>query len=143
MKITRLLTIIFSMMILVGAGHGIGPLIIFELGFYALLTGEVEFNLVGRYADRLPAAAMIALVGQAILIVNFFFEKNVKAYLSILGTLIILVAIYVLIQDVMTQDATFFNLDFFSLVFSIPAIVTGLRLLIFDIRELSAKKNVG
>lgn len=55
-SINRLLvlTIIFSVFILVGAGHGIGFLGLIEvIGLREIFRGDTEFSLIGNYDDRL------------------------------------------------------------------------------------------
>jgi hypothetical protein len=82
------------MMIIIGAGHGIGPLLVFEIvGIRELFAGNLELNFFGRYDDRLMAAALMALIGQTILITTFFFDETLQSTLNVVGCLVVLLSI--------------------------------------------------
>ena len=132
----RVLTIVLNLLIIIGAGHGIGPLGLFEIfSVRELLTGEFSFNITGRYDERLMSVAIISLAGQLILILTFFITKKVKSSLTIFGSVVLLTGIFIL-----TQDFTEMNLDTFSLVFSLPCIVTAIMLSILETKELLKKE---
>lgn len=133
----RVLTIVLSLLIIIGAGHGIGPLGLFEVfGIRELLTGEFHFDIAGQYDDRLPTVAVMSFVGQSVLILAFFFDNKVKSGLTVFGCIVLLTAIYIL-----TQDFTGLNLEAFSLVFSLPCIVTAIRLLALETKQLLKKES--
>lgn len=135
MHVLRALAIIFSLLTLIGAGHGAGPVAIFEImSISALLSGDFQFNISGQYDDRLLTGALVNLVAQSTLITAFFFDRNTRSQITIVGCLLLLTAIYIL-----TKDVAYFNLDMFTLQFGLPTIVTSLVLIFKEINELRAK----
>jgi hypothetical protein len=126
MNTLRTLTIILNTLIIIGAGHGIGPLGLFEVvSIRELILGDFHFNIAGRYDDRLMTVGLISLMGQSTLISGFFFDRRIKSLLTIIGCLIMLTGTYIL-----TKDSKDMNLDMFSLLFSLPFIGTSLVLLV-------------
>jgi len=129
MKTLRILTLVFNLFIVIGAGHGIGILGFVEImTVRELFTGEFNFNLTGHYDDRLMTVGLFSIIGQSFLISSFFFDDNLKSRLTIVGCLILLITTYIL-----TKDSKDLNLDMFSLMFSIPFIGTALILLIKEL----------
>jgi hypothetical protein len=73
MVIWALLT---NMLILVGLGNGTGFMIIVEAIFIPLILNDnFYFSFSDTYAQLLPTAAMLSLIGQ-ILLVGSLFKKN-------------------------------------------------------------------
>lgn len=135
MKNLRALAICLNLLIIIGAGHGVGPLGLFEyFSVSKLLTGEFSFNIKGRYNERLMSVAILSLVGQLILIFALIFSKKVKSSLTVLGCLILLTSIFIL-----TQDSSDLNLDMISLIFSVPSIATAMMLMTVETKEIFRK----
>jgi len=125
----RILTLIFNLLIIIGAGHGIGPLALLEfLSVRELLTRDFQFNISGRYDERLLTVGLISLLGQCVLIFAFFVTEKIKTSLTIAGCAILLIATYLL-----TQDAWDLSIDIISLVTALPFIGTAVTLLIKEI----------
>ena len=138
MNTLRTLTIILNALIIIGAGHGIGPLGLFEVvSMRELILGDFNYNITGHYDDRIMTVGLISLAGQSTLISSFFFDGRVKSILTIIGCLIMLIGTYIL-----TKDSKDMNLDMFSLMFSLPFIGTSLVVLIregIDLRQNSKR----
>ncbi len=132
MNTLRTLTIILNLLIIIGAGHGIGPLGLFEIvSVRELISGDFNFNIAGQYDERLMTVGLICLMGQLTLTASFFFDGRIKSLLTIIGCLVMLTGTYIL-----TKDSRDMNLDMFSLIFSLPFIGASLVLLLREIRNL-------
>jgi hypothetical protein len=127
-----ILTIVFSFLILIGAGHGIGVLGLIEiLGLNEFFRGDVKFSLTGNYDDRLFTAAIFAAVGQIILIVAYLKKLQLQKFKVIYAGLFILFFSYF----ILTID--FFNstLDSFSFWGGAPFLVSAILLLVKTIKN--------
>ena len=137
MNALKTLTIIFNLVIIVGAGHGGGPLGIFELmSLSELLFGDFQSTISGHYEERLMAVGLISLIGQAVLICSYFFEKQMKSALSISGCFMLLTTTCILTKDAWSMSTNIFSLETFSLFFSLPFMLTAVMLLTREIRGL-------
>lgn len=137
MRRLRILTVVFNLFIIIGAGHGIGPLGLFEIfGVGEFLTGNFEFNITGQYNDRLLTVAVMSFIGQFVLVLAFIFDKKVKSGLTVFGCIVLLTAIFIL-----TQNFIGMNLDTLSLVFSLPCMVTAIILLTRETKALLNKES--
>jgi len=138
-KTLRILTIILSLLIIIGAGHGIGPLGLFEAAtVYYIVTdiGEIEFNIVGSYDDRLVAVSLMSLIGQLVLILTFFLKLRLRSALTVVGCVILLAAIFIL-----TIDAGDITLIVITSIFGLPLIVTASMLLFTETNKLINKES--
>lgn len=86
MAIWALLT---NMLILVGIGNGTGFMIIVEAIFIPLILNDsFYFSLSDTYAQLLPTAAMLSLMGQILLCISLFRKTKLsQALLVITGLL--------------------------------------------------------
>src|SRR5687767_13555048 len=106
MKTLKILTLIFNLFIVIGAGHGIGFLGIVELmTINEIFRGEINFDVTGTYDDRLGAVALLCIVGQSCIISSFFLKNPWSSRVTIIGTSILLLSLYIL-----TKDSSNFNL---------------------------------
>ncbi|HEU5290102.1 MAG TPA: hypothetical protein VFU05_05610 [Cyclobacteriaceae bacterium] len=135
MNTLRTLTIVFNLFIIIGAGHGIAPLGLFEvMSLTNLFSGDFQFNISGRYDERLMTVGLISVLGQSILISSYFFDKEVKSKLTIIGCFILFAATFLLTKDALNIH----SIDILSLFTALPFIGTGVVLLI---REIKGPKN--
>ena len=133
MNALRTLTIVFNLSIIIGAGHGGGPLVLFEVvSLRDLFLGDFQFNISGHYDEKLMSVALFSLVGQSVLFSSFFFDKNIKSKLTLTGCLMLLTATLLLTKD--AQDI--FSIEMFSLLTALPFIGTALILLTKEIKRL-------
>jgi len=134
--ILTILVITLNLVIVIGAGHGI--LFFGMIEFFALqdlMTGDFEFDLSGRYDDRLFTVALLSSLGQAVLVSSLFQMKvKIRAAFAIFGSVYLLALLAVL-----TQDAAVLNLDMITLVSSLSFIITALALIIKT--SIHVKKN--
>jgi hypothetical protein len=126
----KILVLILNLLIIVGAGHGGAPLILFEV-FSLKDLGEFKINISGSYEDRIATAALVSLVGQIILISSYFCKKKLKSYLTIAGCFVLLTASFIL-----TKDALDFTIDTLSLFTALPFIATASVLTVKEVRAL-------
>src|SRR5687767_6334580 len=90
-------TIICNLCILIGIGHSLGPIALFEPMFLTeIYNGETSFTLLGGYSERLPACAVLSMAGQFILIVTCFLKTPIKYYFIYAGLATLLFSLYVL-----------------------------------------------
>ncbi|HYF29525.1 MAG TPA: hypothetical protein VD993_00250 [Chitinophagaceae bacterium] len=121
-----LLTILCNLCIIVGVGHGAGPLGIVEFMYLGeFLSGERVFNFSGSYADRLPVCAVAALFGQLVLLGACFWRGAVKTGLVYTGLAILLFSFIYLIIDFRAS-----SLDSFSLLLGVPFLYASVRLVV-------------
>ena len=126
MNTLRTLTIIFNLLIIIGAGHGGAPLAFFEIiSLRDLFLGDFHFNFTGNYDDRILTVALFSLLGQCILVSSYILHKNLKSRLTLTGCLILLAATFILTKG----ELDFFSLELISLVTALPFIGTSLFLM--------------
>ena len=129
MDILRILTIASSLIVFIGAGHGIAPIGLFEVVILSDLR-NLHLNISGSYDDRLPTVALLSLLGQCFLISSFFFDSNLKQKLTLTGCLILFAAVFILTTDPQ-------NLSTLSFLTALPFIATALFLSIKELRALT------
>lgn len=119
------LTVILNGCIVIGAGHGIGILFIYEvLGFEFILDKDV--NLFGSYDERLIPVALISFFSQILLLISLRAEPwKLKKKLITVFCLILVLAFLFLVRDFSES-----NIDRFSLVGGIPFFISAVILLI-------------
>lgn len=125
-KFLSILTLIFNALILIGAGHGFGPIILFEfLLFSADFTKGSEINLIGNYDEKLIPFAFLNLIFQLILFSSIFMNQKLK-------TRIITISVICLILNLIyfTYDFVESNLSRFTLISGIPFIKIGCFLIL-------------
>jgi hypothetical protein len=133
-----LLTIVFNFLILIGAGHGIGCLGMIQIvGFAELFRGDIKFGLTSNYDDRLFTAAMIATVGQIILLVAYFKKQQAQKFKIVYAGLVTLIFAYF----ILTVDFLNSTLDRFSFWGGIPFLVVGVLLLVQIIKTHRVRLN--
>jgi hypothetical protein len=137
MNSLRILTIIFHLLIIIGAGHGGAPLGFFEvISLRSLFSGDFQFNISGSYDDRLITVGLASLLGQCVLVASYFFDKNIKSKLTLTGCFILLGVTFLLTKGALDV----FSLEFFSLFTALPFIGTCLFLLTKEIKGLRSTK---
>jgi len=124
MKIINLLsilTLIFNALILIGAGHGFGPIILFEfLVFSSDFTNGSDINLIGNYDEKLIPFAFLNLIFQIILLCSIFMNQKLK-------TRIITISVIFLILNLLyfSYDFVDSNLSRLTIISGIPFIIIG------------------
>lgn len=96
-----------SFLILIGYGHGIGPIVLFSLlglsiPFIKPTTFDLSyvmenFSIGGSYNDVIPTVGMILTIGFLLLVIAIFLKRNVKRYITIAGIVVMLFGYLVLV----------------------------------------------
>jgi len=140
-----LITLICNLFVIVGIGHGAAPIGLVEPMFLReFFTGETKLSLLGGYSSRLPACALLSLVGQSIIIIAFFIREPFKFYLIWLGLSCLYFALFVLAIGFTTGES-----DILSLLFAFPFLYASVRLIIFlmkngvTLKRKTAAANTG
>lgn len=125
-KILTVLSLLFNALILIGAGHGFGPTILFEaLIFSPSFTKESEINLIGSYDEKIIPFSLVNLIFQIILVVSLFSKRSLKKNLINLSSIfLILNLIY------FTYDFNESSLSKFTIVSGIPFLMVSVFLLL-------------
>src|SRR3712207_6505548 len=93
-------TLVCNLFILVGVGHGVGPMGVLELELLGdVLSGETVLKLVGGYSVRLSACALLSIICQLALLAACFLDRWLKTYLACTGLFILYVALLFLTFD--------------------------------------------
>jgi len=121
-----ILTIVCSMFIFVGVGHGAVPMGLVEPMFFVdTLKGENSLTLVGGYSIRVAGCVMLSMLGQLCLLTACISNRPVKFYLTYTGIAILCLALLFLTVDLSSGRS-----DTFTLVFAIPFIYASIRLIV-------------
>lgn len=130
------LTIIFSFLIPIGAGHGIGVIGLIEIvGIGEIFEPGKRLSLTGNYDDRLITAAPFALIGQIILLVAIFLNLNIRKRMAIYAGLLFTFFAYFILIINFTRS----SLDRFSFWGGILFLVFAIMLLV---RVIAFRRNV-
>lgn len=131
-KILTILTLIFNTLILVGQGHGIGPLILIEV---LLFTSDFtkNINILGNYDERIIPFSFFSILVQILFLISFFTKTKKKLLNFSLVIAFLNLAFF-------TFDFSDSRLSSFSLISSIPFIIAGLILfLTLNVKHLNKK----
>lgn|GEM_PF-1050465 len=137
LKTLTILTLIFNGLILIGMGHGFGPVIFIEiLTFVFDFSKDLKINMLGNYEERIIPFSFFSIIVHLLLIISFFVKSEIKKRL--LNYALILAFL----------NITFFTYDFldnsfslFTLISSTPFIIIGLILFLkLNIKNLNKKK---
>ncbi len=119
------LTVILNGCIVIGAGHGIGILFIYEILGFEFIWNE-EINLLGSYDDRLLPVALISFICQILLLISLCAKSwKTKKILITVSCLILVLAFLFLVRDFPES-----KIDTFSLIGGIPFFISAVILLI-------------
>ncbi|OKS89191.1 hypothetical protein [Mucilaginibacter polytrichastri] len=90
-NIKRMVTwaLLTNMLILVGLGNGTGFMVIVEAILIPLLLNDTfYFSLSDTYAQLLPTAALLSLIGQVLMIISLFRQSKLSQALLIVPGLL-------------------------------------------------------
>ena len=78
-KKTKLYTILLHSLIVIGAGHGIGIMGIFDvigiIQIPEIYENGIKYNINGEYQDRLSLVVIFSIIGKILLITSLFIDK--------------------------------------------------------------------
>jgi hypothetical protein len=114
-------TFISNLLILIGAGHGIAPIIFFEaISLLNFNDFDKSFSLSGDYESTLFAAAVLSLIGQLLLFVASLKGMN---GLKVIAVMILWIGFIYLVHTTFKGNDNVAGLSF----------VTGIPFLVFSI----------
>jgi hypothetical protein len=130
-------TIILNVLIVVGAGHGIGVLGLIEIVWLLdIIDKGIIISLNVSYDDRLGIAAFISLIGQLTLISSWFIKKNnIKFIVKVLGVIFLWVGLFFLTYRFTTDTAATI-----SLITGIPFLVASILLIVGEVKNFVIRK---
>jgi hypothetical protein len=132
-----LITLICNLLVIVAIGHGAAPIGLVEPMFLTeIFARETKFSLLGGYSSRLPACALISLVGQFIILIALFMSRPSKFYLTWLGLSFLYFALFALTFGFAAGES-----DILSLLFAFPFLFASVRLIIFLMKNRMTLKR--
>jgi hypothetical protein len=81
MKISSLALLITHSLVIVAAGHGVGPH--FFLDYFTInqvFSGDWDFSVGPDYPARLPFVGMLSIIGKSILLVALMVKRKKRVY---------------------------------------------------------------
>ncbi|MEN4762766.1 hypothetical protein ABEG63_20770 [Chryseobacterium sp. C39-AII1] len=122
-----ILTVILNAVIVIGAGHGWGILLIFEvLSPKFILTEGIHFNKFDSYDGRLLPVAFLSLIFQILLLISLKVKVwKLQKILIHTSCIALILVFFVLIKDFSES-----SLDKLSLLGGIPFLISSVFLLI-------------
>lgn len=132
-KKTRSIVIVFlSLFILVGYGHGFGPIGIIEIIVIPnIFLGDSYIQ--NSYERDMFTSALFLLIGQLILISSLFLKNQKRKFIEIAGIIILLIGFYILVFPM--ND----SLRRFSFYSGLPFLVIGVITLITRVVKLKKR----
>ncbi|TXK71900.1 hypothetical protein [Mesonia sp. K4-1] len=142
-KKTKLYTILFHSLIIIGAGHGIGIMGIFDvigiIQIPEIYKNGIIFNINGDYQDRLSLVVIFSIIGKIILITSLFLNKNlIKNLITLIGIIILWISVYFLTSGNWYYDWLYG----FSFLTSIPFLIYSIKLIRLIIENIKQNKKL-
>lgn len=94
-RIYPILTAVLSMLIIVGIGHGVGPIGLFEIFSFPSYFSEFRETQT-TYEQDIYISAGVFLIGQLIVIASYFLKNRLKLVFELAGLLTLLIGFYIL-----------------------------------------------
>jgi hypothetical protein len=142
-KKTKLYTILLHSLIVIGAGHGIGIMGIFDvigiIQIPEIYENGIKYNINGEYQDRLSLVVIFSIFGKIILITSLFIAK-IKNIITFIGIIFLWISIYFLTSGNWSYDWLYGFSFFTSIPFFIYSII--LTKLIFENMNQNKKLNI-
>ena len=142
-KKTKLYTILLHSLIVIGAGHGIGIMGIFDvigiIQIPEIYENGIKYNINGEYQDRLSLVVIFSIIGKILLITSLFIDK-IKNIITFVGIIFLWISIYFLTSGNWSYD-WLYGFSFFT---SIPFLIYSIILtkLIFENINQNKKLNI-
>lgn len=133
-KTLTILSLTFNALILIGAGHGFGPVIMVEvLSFSQNFIKDFEINLIGNYDEKIISFSIFNLIFQIILSISLFVKPVLKIKLINLSSILLILNLIHF-----TYDFTESNLSKFTIISGIPFLIIAL-ILLFKINSIKTE----
>ncbi|HAP94823.1 MULTISPECIES: hypothetical protein [Epilithonimonas] len=118
--------LILNCLILIGAGHGFGPLILIEfLVFSPSFTKSYEINFLGSYDQKIIPFSILSIIPQILLLTSFFIKAHFKFKLIIFSVIFMIINLIYFTFDFIDS-----GLSKFTLISSIPFLICATFVLI-------------
>ncbi|CAL2103846.1 conserved membrane protein of unknown function [Tenacibaculum sp. 190130A14a] len=131
MKTTKIYTIILHSFIIIGVGHGIGIMAMFDIASIPNLISGYGFALNGSFSDKIMSIGLISLIGKLLLITSFFIKsENYKRVSEIIGVIMLWISVYFLTNGDWIYDSAHEIAFYTSIPFLISSIVFSVLLVI-------------
>ncbi|MGF7075463.1 hypothetical protein [Mucilaginibacter sp. 3215] len=127
--------LISSCFILIGAGHGVGPIILFEVMFPFASENKLSFSLSNNYDNSILASALILLIGQFLLFVATHKEHIITRLVALL---VMWIALFFLTHNIFNGD----SLSEFSLGSATPFLILSITLFSFDVKQYLQRDKI-
>jgi hypothetical protein len=119
--------IVLSFFIIIGAGHGIACIGLFEIFglqyLFGIISGEQSLLPTASYEASLGAAGLFALIGHIILTISFFIKENKRLRLTIIGIIFLWTSFYYLAHNLFDDPVSLL-----SFLFGLPFLICSLIL---------------
>jgi len=116
-------TLVLNCLILFGAGHGIGPLVLANIYLFAG-EKELSFSLTASYDQSILTAALFSLPGQLLLLVSLMAKGDKSKYLLRLAGIVLLwIGYFYLVHHFFTN-----GLARFSFFTGLPFLISSVML---------------
>ena len=89
-RLTIFLMLAFSF-ILIAAGHGAGPFVLFQVGIISSLLERSLFSFTSGWAVSMWLFVLLSLVGE-LLLVRALFKRNLRSKMSLAGICLLLLS---------------------------------------------------
>ena len=131
-KKVKITTIIVHSLILIGAGHGIGFLGIFDIACIPNLIMDTNFTLSGSFEATIMSIGLLSFIGKIILGISFFIKTSLKKNIAeLIGLLFLWSTIYFLTLGNWNYNSVY-ELAFWT---SLPFLVSSILLSYLIIKD--------
>ena len=134
-KKLKLYTFVFHCIIVIGVGHGIGVMGIFDvigiIQIPEMIQNGIKFNFNGEFQDRLSLVIIFSFIGKLILSTSLFLKKHhAKNITGILGLIFLWISVYILTSGNWYYDSLYAIAFWTSTPFLISSIFLAYHLII-------------
>lgn len=122
--------LISSSLILIGAGHGVGPMIIFQVMLPFANEGgyKLSFGLSNSYENSIAASALILFIGQLLLFIATHKEHIISRLIALF---IMWTGLFFLTHNIFNGD----SLSEFTFATGSPFLFLSVALFSFDVKQ--------
>ena len=122
--------LISSSLILIGAGHGVGPMIMFQVMLPFANEGgyKLSFSLSNSYENSIASSALILFIGQLLLFIATHKEHIITRLIALF---IMWTALFFLTHDIFNGD----SLAEFTFGSASPFLILSIALFSFDVKQ--------
>ncbi len=141
-KKLKIYTLLIHCFIVIGAGHGIGVMGIFDiigiLQIPEILKNGIYFDFYGSLQDRLSLVTIFSIFGKFFLILSLLFKNNLsKNITSFIGLIFLWASVYLLTSGNWGYDSLY-KIAFWT---SIPFLISSLFLTYYIAKKFNRNKQ--